>query len=113
LKIDESVIFLGPVREIPDLLQIVDLGILISPFQRGEGMSNAILEYMAAGLPVVSTDITSIRETVGEENFKYLMPLKDAEKLSEMILTFANNKEFRQDVGRKIANGQKSHFPLS
>jgi len=46
--------FLGSVRAIPDFLTGLDLAVLPS---HSEGMSNALLEAMAAGRPIVATDV--------------------------------------------------------
>jgi glycosyltransferase involved in cell wall biosynthesis len=55
----DKVKFLGPVDDISGLLATVDVGVLCS---NSEGQSNAILEYMYAGLPIIASDLPSIRE---------------------------------------------------
>lgn len=62
-KIQEKVRFLGPVDDISGLLTAVDVGILSS---FSEGQSNAILEYMYAGLPIIASDLLSIREMLSD-----------------------------------------------
>ncbi len=60
-SLEENVIFTGRTTNIRDLLFVSDLYIHSS---RGEGVSNAILEAMQAGLPVITTDTGGVRETV-------------------------------------------------
>lgn len=57
--IDDKIIFLGQIDDITGLLTAVDLGIL-SSFT--EGQSNAILEYMYSGLPIIASNLPSIKE---------------------------------------------------
>jgi glycosyltransferase involved in cell wall biosynthesis len=57
--IQDNVKFLGQVDDIPGLLSAVDMGVLTS---FSESQPNAILEYMYAGLPVIASDLPSIRD---------------------------------------------------
>ncbi len=112
LRIDHQVSFLGQVKDIAGLLCIADLGILLSPFSNWEGTTNAILEYMYAGLPVVSNDIPSIRETVGPENYPYLAPIKDYHKVAQLIVEMANDPKLRQRIGKSNSHRVKTEFTL-
>lgn len=57
-----AVCFLGETHEIPALLRQCEAGALVSA--NNEGLSNTILEYMAARLPVLATDCGGNRELV-------------------------------------------------
>ncbi|MBP7146646.1 MAG: glycosyltransferase [Acidobacteria bacterium] len=59
------VVFHGPVGDVPALLAAMDAAVLTS---ETEGSSNAILEYMAAGLPVIATDTGGNPELVRADN---------------------------------------------
>ncbi|NND34452.1 MAG: glycosyltransferase family 4 protein [Saprospiraceae bacterium] len=53
----KNIIFTGAISDVEDVIQLMDIGILISNSKiHGEGISNAILEYMAAGKPVIAND---------------------------------------------------------
>lgn len=62
--VTEAVCFLGEVMDVPALLRSCEAGALV-PI-RNEGLSNTVLEYMAAGLPVLATDCGGNRELVRE-----------------------------------------------
>ena len=62
LGLESSVQFLGDITAVPALLKRLSVGVLVP--SRNEGLSNSILEYMAAGLPVVATDCGGNRELV-------------------------------------------------
>lgn len=63
LGIEERVLFLGPLDDVDPFLMASDIGILAS---HEEGLSNALIEYLAAGLAVVATDVGGNVEAVGE-----------------------------------------------
>jgi glycosyltransferase involved in cell wall biosynthesis len=54
LGITNSVCLRGPVSDVPSFLSTLDVAVLPS---RAEGLSNALMEYMAAGRPIVATDV--------------------------------------------------------
>lgn len=54
LGLGERFVLRGSITDIPAFLRSLDVAVLPS---HSEGMSNALLEYMAAGLPVVATDV--------------------------------------------------------
>lgn len=64
LKLEGAVCFLGDVHDVPALLRQCEIGALVPT--HNEGLSNTILEYMAAGLPVIATDCGGNRELIGD-----------------------------------------------
>lgn len=81
LGVAERVRFLGAVRrdEVPDLLAAADLFVQSSTF---EGQSNAMLEALETGLPVVAHDVPEQRETIAEPDGATagaLVPLGDVD----------------------------------
>lgn len=92
----ERVRFLGSVADVSGLLQAVDLGVFASPM---EGSPNAVLECMAAGLPVVGSDIPGVREAVGSDGLAYLAPVGDADRFADLMLVFARDAERRARAG--------------
>lgn len=74
LQISDRVKFLGHRDDAPALLPAFDLFCLASDF---EGLSNSIMEAMAAGLPVVASDIPPNRELVVHGETGYLAPVGD------------------------------------
>jgi glycosyltransferase involved in cell wall biosynthesis len=67
---------------------------------RSELLGRGATEPMAAGLPVVGTDVPGIREALGEGGVPFLAPPGDAPGLAEVILRFATDPELRARVGR-------------
>ena len=96
LKIGDSVRFTGPVSDVSGLLGAVDVGVFSS---RSEGCPNAVLESMAAGLPVAGTDIEGIREVVGPVGARFLAAPGDADALAAVLTTLANDPQLCAELG--------------
>jgi L-malate glycosyltransferase len=82
LGLREHVIFLGRSLEVPRLLAALDVSVLPS---LSEGISNSILESMAAGVPVVATDVGGNPEIVINEETGLLVPAADPDALAGAI----------------------------
>ena len=109
MGVEDSVIFPGPVRDVHQLLQSADLVAFSSVL---EGCPNGVLEGMAAGLPVVATDIPGIREAVGDAGIQYLVPPRDEQKLAEVITLFALDPVLRNAVGHENRKRIAEHFSV-
>ena len=89
LGIGERVRFLGSRRDVPALLRQADIGVLSS---HEEGFSNAVLEGMAAGLPMVVTDVGGNAEAVVDGDTGYVVPARDPGKLGQALLAVARDE---------------------
>jgi glycosyltransferase involved in cell wall biosynthesis len=96
LGLGEMVRILGFVDDVSGLLGACDLSVFSS--QR-EGSPNAVLEAMAAGLPVVATDIPGIRMVLGDGH-PGLVPPRDAASLAERVVTMLRDDELRRTLRR-------------
>lgn len=75
--------FLGRRRDIPAILACCNLGILAS---HAEGLPNALLEYMAGGLPIVATAVGGIPEVIQNGHQGLLVPPHKPDALAAAIL---------------------------
>jgi len=96
LRINDSVRFAGPVTDVSGLLSAVDVSVFSS---RSEGCPNAVLESMAAGLPVAATDVEGVREVLGPGAAPFLTPAGDADTLAEVLLRMANDPDLCARAG--------------
>jgi glycosyltransferase involved in cell wall biosynthesis len=112
LEIESYVTFLGQVDDIASLLRSSDLGILLSPFLNWEGTSNAILEYMLAGLPVIATDTPAIRDIVGPDNIDFLVPVGSISELANLITKVAGDSSLRKNFGLRNMDRANEEFSL-
>lgn len=96
LGLGHSVIFTGLRSDVPRLLALSDVFCL--PSWR-EGMPRSIIEAMAAGLPVVATDIRGCREEVLEGKTGFLVPVRDSQGLAEALSRLLADSELRRKLG--------------
>jgi len=94
---------------IPEFLRGLDLFVLPS---LGEGISNAILEAMATGLPVVATNVGGNSELVIDGSTGALVRSSDPEALAAAILEYARNPERRAAHGREARERALTHFSM-
>jgi glycosyltransferase involved in cell wall biosynthesis len=96
LNISSSVVFWGFRTDIPAILEKSFMGVLSS---KNEGLPNAILEYMAARLPVVATDVGGNSEVVLHGKTGLLVPFGDREALAKALLYFLQNPSIARRFG--------------
>ena len=96
LNVDERIIFLGHRDDIPSLINTCDLFVLPSLF---EGFPLTILEAMAAGKPIVATDIPGTNEEVIHNETGLLVPPKDSQALAVAINSLLSNPAFARQLG--------------
>ncbi len=87
-----------PGTRVPELLPALDVFVL-SSVPRSEGMPTVILEAMACGLPVVSTDVGAVREVVSAGETGFVVPPEDAEALASGICTLVGDPSLRSSMG--------------
>lgn len=109
LGIGDHVKWLGMRRDVPDLLAASDVGLLCS---HQEGFSNAILEAMGAGLPVIATDVGGNAEAVLNGQTGRIVPARSPSHLAEAIVSLAD-KERREKMGSAARARVESLFSLS
>jgi len=96
LGICEEVRFLGGQADVRPALRAMDVFVLPS---REEGMSNAILEAMAAGRPVVATDVGGNGEILADGRTGVLVPGGDCDAMAAAILRLVNDGESGRRLG--------------
>jgi len=108
LKLDGSVVFLGPLTNMPQFLSQLDIFVLSSLI---EGLPISILEAMAAGLPIVSTRAGGVDEAVAEDRNAYLVNPGDAEGLAQAMIRMARRPDLESmgAIGRQIV---QDHFRI-
>ena len=98
LMLQNKVSFLGFRRDVPELLAASDVFILTS---RREGLPKAVMEAMAAGLPIIATDVRGNRDLVKNSENGYLVPLDDVEQTAIAIKRLIDSEDLRRPMGEK------------
>jgi len=110
LGVKDRIAYIGPRDDIPEVLSILDVSVLTS---LSEGFSNTILESMAAGKPVVATNVGGNPEAVVEGETGYLVPPKDAPALAARIVELLEQEELAKAMGKAGRERAASMFSLS
>jgi L-malate glycosyltransferase len=90
----------GAADNVTDYLQHIDIGVLCSD---KEGLSNALLEYMACGLPAVVTDVGGNSELVDDSN-GICVPAGDHLALGRALGRLAASESLRKELGARSRN---------
>jgi glycosyltransferase involved in cell wall biosynthesis len=98
LGLEHRIRFTGHRRDIPDLLHACDLLVVSS---LSEGLSVAIIEGMAAGLPVVATRVGGNHEVVVDNETGLIVAPRDPRGLANAILTLVEDPQRREAMGRR------------
>lgn len=105
----DRVLFLGQIAKpkVRALLSRSDLFVLNSSY---EGLPHVVLEAMAAGVPVVATDVGGTGEVVVHQETGLLVPYGDDNALLEAVRLLLNSEEHRRRLAETAAFRLKSHF---
>jgi glycosyltransferase involved in cell wall biosynthesis len=90
LGISENVHFIGRCDELAELL-LISYACVLTSF--AEGFSNSIIEYMAAGKPVVATKVGGAAEAVVEGETGYLVPSDDDKAMAERLVELLGDEQ--------------------
>lgn len=107
--LSDRIRFLGSRSDVPRLLAAADLGILAS---HEEGFSNAVLEGMAAGLPMVVTDVGGNKEAVIDGVHGRVVPPHDEVALGEAIAEIAGDASRARRMGLAGAEWARERFSI-
>lgn len=105
LGLGSAFLLLGRRNDVPDLLSVFDVGVLTS---HAEGFSNSILEYMAAELPVVVTDVGGNREALGETGI--IVAPGDTSAIASALQRLASDAGLRGTMGTSAAQRVQELF---
>jgi glycosyltransferase involved in cell wall biosynthesis len=103
MGVSERVSFLGWRDDIPEIMHILDIFVLPS---LNEGMGRVLVEAMAAGRPVVASNVGGIPDLVMQGKNGLLVPAADIKALArgiEFFISYPNERKEMGEEGRKMA----------
>ena len=110
LGLQGVVTFLGSREDVPDLL--ADCAVLVLASHR-EGLPIAILEGMAAGLPIVCSQVGGCQEAVIDAESGFLVPPYDTQRLAEAIYALVSNRDLAHSFGETGRQRVSKYFDIS
>ena len=106
LGLSSRVVYWGEQDNIPAILRHAHVGVLSS---RIEGLSNAILEYMASSLPVVATNTGGNGEIVLHGKTGFLVPVDDVNALANALMMVLGDEHLAHQLGQ-AGRAHVEHF---
>jgi glycosyltransferase involved in cell wall biosynthesis len=102
--------FLGLRSDIPEVLGAMDVFVLSSDY---EGSPLSVIEAMASGLPIVSTDVGGVPDLFNSGKEGFIVWPRDVQGLSESMTFLLGNREARQSMGMAGARRARENFDVS
>lgn len=99
----------GPLQNVPSLLAQFDMAVF--PSER-EGLPVALLEKMAAGLPVVASDIPEIKNVIRHSDEALIYPLNNAEACAEQLYRLIHDQQLREKTGMAAREAVKERYSM-
>lgn len=100
----------GHQKNVPELLRSMDCFVLSST---SEALSIAMLEAMAAGLPVISTNVNGADEAIHQGINGVIVPIGDVRSMAEEIIKLVENSPQRQAMGQAAQKRMQDEFSLA
>lgn len=110
LGVAEEVTFCGERSTVRRLLPAFDAFVLSS---ESEGMPNALLEAMAAGLPCVATRVGGVQEVIRDRENGILVPPARPDRIASALGELARSDELRRRLGKAARGRVETRFSLS
>lgn len=107
LGIADRVDFTGAVADTAPVYRKMDVFVLSSDTEQ---MPLTVLEAMASGLPVVSTDVGDVRDMVHETNRDLMSPKADAAALAASLERLITQPELRGQIGGENRKHCEAHY---
>jgi len=99
----------GTINDLVPILTRADIGVLTST---SESLSNALIEYSLAGLPVVASDVGGNREIIEDGKTGFLFESNKLEQLIEKLTVLIKNKNLRNTLGKAGREKALSRFSM-
>jgi glycosyltransferase involved in cell wall biosynthesis len=110
LGLAEAALFLGNRPDVASLLGQVD--VFAFSTTRDEGFGIVLIEAMAAGIPVVASDVAACREVLADGEAGLLVPPSDPAALASTIRQVLNSPELRERFASRALQRVRSEYSI-
>jgi glycosyltransferase involved in cell wall biosynthesis len=108
--LEETVLFLGRRNDVPDVLDGIDIAVCCSD---REGSPLSVMEYMAAGKPVVATSVGGVPDLIDDGVHGLLVPPRRPNELADAIALLLSDRDRRLQMGERARLRQQEEFSLA
>lgn len=99
-------------EEVLIVLSRTDIGVLLSKKGHSEGMSNAIMEYMFSGIPVIATRTGGNCELIVDGQNGFLVPHEDEEMVASRMRILLSDQGLRKEMGDRSRQSAFQEFGI-
>jgi L-malate glycosyltransferase len=110
LGLQPNFLFLGSRQNVPEILACCDMAILPS---QAEGFSNALLEYLATGLPTIATDVGGNTEVIENGVNGLLVKPNDPAALAHAVSSLLEDPHFASQLGAAARERVRRRFDFA
>ncbi len=107
LGIESKVYFAGHISAPENAIGLFDIFAITSDTEQ---MPNSVNEAMAAGLPIIGTDVGDVKHIVSDKNKEYIMPLDDEVALTMSLKNLMNNRLAQETLGAANLEHVRTHY---
>jgi glycosyltransferase involved in cell wall biosynthesis len=109
----ERILFLGRQDKVESIMNICDVGVLVTDIKNhAEGISNALMEFMALSRPVIATNFGGSVELVINNQTGFLIEAYDHETLAERLNTLITDDKARLEMGNACKHRVETEFSI-
>lgn len=102
--------YCGETNDVPSYLAKCSVFVLPSYYR--EGVPRTLLEALAMGRPIITTDTVGCRETVKDEENGFFVPIKDSKALADKMIYMIEHREELDKMGQKSYEYCKERFDI-
>ena len=107
LGLTDKVIFTGSRKDVPEILSMLDAFLLPS---LKEGLPMALLEAMAAKVPVIASSVGAIPDVIKDGMNGMLIPPKNSDAIAKVIAIMLSNGDSTKEMAQKAFEKVRDHY---
>jgi glycosyltransferase involved in cell wall biosynthesis len=112
-ELSNRILFLGKQNKVENIMNICDIGVLATDVKNhAEGISNALMEFMALAKPVIATNFGGSIELVVNDKTGFLVEAYDYNQLASRIQELITNESKRKTMGAESKARVESEFSI-
>jgi glycosyltransferase involved in cell wall biosynthesis len=109
----DRILFLGKQTNVESIMNICSVGVLLTDIKyHAEGISNALLEFMALGKPVIATAFGGSLELIDDNQTGHLIEPYAVDQLADKVFSITNNEALRVQLGTNAKNKVLREFTI-
>jgi len=111
LNLNSNIHFLDRHEPVNELISVLDVGVIAS--KGSEVISRVAMEYLATGVPVVTTDINVLPEIIENNRNGYVVEAENPYQMSEAITKILQNDSFKEKISMHNQSDFKNKFEVN